>query len=93
MTNKNLLDIGFKEISTYTVGGTVYYDLGRRRQLSASCVGTPNETLFICELDENDDTIITDLICIHNWDYDKELTIDKVKTLINLLADSKSHLT
>ena len=85
MTNKNLLDIGFKEISTYTVGGTVYYDLGRRRQLSASCVGTPNETLFICELDENDDTIITD--------YDKELTIDKVKILINLLADSKSHLT
>jgi hypothetical protein len=50
MSNQDLIDIGFKPVPTFTVGNCVTYDLGRRRQLSASCVGTANEMLFICEL-------------------------------------------
>lgn len=86
MTNNDLIKIGFKEIPHFTIGNTVIYDLGRNRQLSASSVGTPNEVLFICEIDSDDKNKITDLICLHNWDYDKELKIEKVKTLINTIC-------
>lgn len=86
MTNQDLIQIGFKEIPHFTIGNTVIYDLGRNRQLSASAVGTPNEMLFICEIDQNDEKEITDLVCLHNYDYDKELKIEKVKAIINAIS-------
>ena len=82
MTNQDLIAIGFKEVPHFTVTNSVYYDLGRNRQLSAGNVGTPNEMLWICEVVDKE---ITDLICIHNWDYDGPLTIEKVKTLIQVI--------
>ena len=85
MTNQDLIAIGFKEIPHFTIANSVFYDLGRNRQLSAGCVGTPNEMLWICEIDEKDSKKVTDLVCLHNWDYDKELTIEKVKTLIQTI--------
>lgn len=86
MTNQDLINIGFKEIPHFTISNSVVYDLGRNRQLSAGCVGTPNEMLWICEIDKNDNNKITDLVCLHNFDYDKELTIEKVKTLISIIC-------
>ena len=85
MTNQDLLDIGFKEIPTFTIGKNVIYDLGRHRQLSASCVGTPNEMLCITEVDSEDEQKVTDIICLHNWDFDGELKIEKVKAIISIL--------
>ncbi|MCK9417442.1 helix-turn-helix transcriptional regulator [Candidatus Dojkabacteria bacterium] len=86
MTNQDLINIGFKEIPHYTVGNSVFYDLGRNRQLSASSVGTPNEMLFICEIDPDNKNEITDLVCLHNYDYDKILTLKKVKTIISAIS-------
>ena len=86
MTNDDLIKIGFKEIPHFTVGNMVTYDLKRKRILSAGSVGTPNEMLFICEIDEKNDKKITDLICLHNYDYDGYLTIEKVKSLIELIG-------
>ena len=90
MTNQDLIAIGFKEIPHFTITNSVVYDLGRNRQLSAGCVGTPNEMLWICETDDQNETKITDLVCIHNWDYDGALTIEKVKTLINAICGGAS---
>lgn len=86
MTNNDLIEIGFKPIPHPTIGNAVVYDLGRNRQLLASSVGTPNETLFICHVDDEIPTKITDLVCLHNYDYDKSLTIEKVTSLINILC-------
>lgn len=85
MTNKDLLEIGFKEISHFTIGNSVTYDLGRQRILSGSGVGTFNEFLFIGEVDDNDKRKINECVCLHNYDYDGFLTIEKVKMLINLI--------
>ena len=83
MTNEDLISIGFKPMPHFTVMNSVVYDLGRDRQLSAGCMGTPNETLFISEPREiEDNIIIRDLVCLHNYDYDGYLTIEKVKGLI-----------
>lgn len=85
MTNVDLLGIGFKEVPTFTIGKNVLYDLGRNRQLSVSCVGTPNEMLFISEVDSEDRCKVLDAICLHNWDYDGELKLEKVKAIIGVL--------
>jgi hypothetical protein len=87
MENKDLIEIGFKGYAHYAVQNLVYYSLGRGRYLSAGCVGTPNEILFI-EQRETDDNTICDVICLHNFDYDGVLTIEKVKKLIELLNDT-----
>lgn len=86
MTNQDLINIGFKEMPHFTVGNSVFYDLGRNRQLSASCVGTPNEMLFICEINPDNKNEITDLVCLHNYEYDKYLTLKKVKSIISAIS-------
>ena len=85
MTNEDLIKIGFTKISHFTIANSVIFDLGRHRQLSAGCVGTPNEMLFICEIDDVDKTKVTDLVCLHNYDYDGYLTIEKVQKLIEVI--------
>ena len=86
MTNKDLIKIGFKKIPHFTVANSVTYDLGRHRYLCAGCVGTPNEMLWIYTTNALDQTKIVDIVCLHNWDYDKALTIKKVKTLISTIC-------
>lgn len=80
MTKEIALKLGFKEIGHFTVTDALIYDLGRARNLSLSCVGTPNEMLYICEKEQEDK--YSDVICLHNWDYDKELTEEKLTTLL-----------
>lgn len=86
MTNQDLIKMGFKEIPTFTIQDSVIYPLGRHRHLSAGCVGTPNEMLFICETDDQNDLKVTDVVCLHNYDYDGYLTENKVKLLINIIS-------
>lgn len=85
MTKEDLIKIGFKPAKYYNVMNSVFYDLGRNRHLSAGNVGTPNEILFIYETDENFSTEINELICLHNYDYDGSLTIEKVQAIINAI--------
>ena len=82
MTRDDLINIGFKELPHFTIGNNLIYDLGRNRQLSITCLGEFNEMVFICGIDEINEKKITDLVCIHNYDYDGFLTIEKIKSLI-----------
>ena len=79
MTNEDLIKIGFKPIEHFTIGNRVTYDLNRDRFLSAHSIGTPNEFVWLCE---GDDKQASDLVCVHNWDYDGYLTEEKIKGLI-----------
>ncbi len=85
MTNEDLIAIGFEKIPHFTVANSVIYDLKRHRHLSAGCVGTPNEMVWLCSTDSKDPKTVTDLVCVHNYDYDGYLTIEKIKGLINLI--------
>lgn len=80
------LNIGFEKLPHFTVADNLIYKLGRNRHLSIGCLGTPNETLFICESDPSDYRKITDVICLHNFDYDGYLTKSKLETLITCLG-------
>lgn len=86
MKNQDLINIGF----VYPKNGnqitnSVIYPLGRSRYLSVGSTGTPNEMLWIYSTDE-DTNKITDLICLHNYDYDGFLSLEKVKSLVSILV-------
>jgi len=89
MENSDLLKIGFKEIPHFTIGDAIIYDLGRHRQISASCIGTPNEMVYLCETSDQNEKEITDLICVHNYDYDGYLTMNKIINLIKAITTNK----
>jgi len=89
MNENDLINIGFKKIGHFTIPNSLIYDLGRNRHLSIGDVGTPNEMLWICETDIENEKKITDLVCLHNYDYDGYLTISKVDKLISIIGDLK----
>lgn len=87
MSNDDLIKLGFKPIPNFTVQNSVTYDLGRNRFLSAGSVGTPNEMIFIYEVNPKDNNKVTDSICLHNYDYDGYVTEQKIKLLIEALTN------
>ena len=86
MTTKEILKIGFEPIPHFTVGNSHIYKLGRHRHFSISSIGTPNEMVFLCETDDQNENNVTDAICLHNYDYDGYLTKTKIETLINVIS-------
>lgn len=63
------------------------YDLEDGKHLSLSNLGTPNEFLFIC--DGKNIERPTDVICIHNYDKHGYMTLNKMKSIIAILANNQ----
>ncbi len=82
MTREELLEIGFSEMPYPTVMGSLHYELGRSRQISVGCVGTPNEMVFLTTLDETE----RDIIILRNYDYDGYTDLDTIKSLITAIT-------
>lgn len=85
LTNQDLINAGFKPYDHYTVMNSVYLDIGRDRKISVGCVGTPNEVVVLIHkwgegLDD------TDAVCIHNYDYDGYLTMEKVMNILRIFG-------
>ncbi len=81
-----LIELGFKELPHSTITASLTYDLGRNRQLSFGSIETPNEMLYIYEIDDKDPRKITDLVCLRNYDYDGYTSISQIKSIINLIT-------
>lgn len=82
MNKEEVLALGFKEVPHYTILDSLVYTLPRDRALSLGCLGTPNETLFLVEKSKVGDHY-TDLICIHNFDYDGYITEEALVDIIS----------
>lgn len=92
MLNKEqVLELGFKELPHKNLLNSLVFDLDRRRHLSIGCLGTPNEMMYVCEVNMSDDKQIDDLVCIWNYDYDGYLTLDKLTVLLSFLAEIKTN--
>lgn len=89
LKNDDLIQIGFKKIPTFTIGNNVTFDLGRNRQLSASSIGTCNEFLAICEIDDENPKKINEIIVLHNYDYDGALSMEKITGIIESITGKK----
>lgn len=82
-----LIEMGFKEMPHFTIMNYLNYDLGRNRQLSIGCLGTPNEMMFISQLDKEPKERVTDTIILSNYDYDGYLDLEKVEDIINVIIN------
>lgn len=75
---------GFQEFPHITVGNSLFYELSRNRIIVIGSPETPNEMLFISQL--NDKKGIDDSVCIHNCDYNGYLTEDKLNSLLKFFS-------
>ena len=82
LTRQQCIDLGFEELPHATITGSIIYKLKRRRVLSLGCLGQGNEAIFLCEKSEVGDHY-TDLICLHNRDFDGLLTFDRLNMIVN----------
>jgi hypothetical protein len=93
MTKEDYIRLGFAPLQHYTVADALLYQLGRNRHLSAGCVGTPNEMIWICQMDDKDTRKCEDLVCLHNYDYDGYMTEAKLQLLIKALSGGVDRST
>lgn len=89
LTPELLIKCGFEEIPHYTVTNSLILNISRNRHLSIGCVGTPNEMLWLCNIDGKR---ITDLVCLHNFDYDGKLYLHKLQNFIHILTGEELNI-
>lgn len=71
---------------------TIYFEIGRNRIISIGNIGTPNEMVWISEVDSQDNKKITDLVCIHNFDYDGKLMLHTFQNLYFALTNQELEI-
>lgn len=85
LTNEDLINVGFKPYNRFTIMNTVYLDVERDIQIKVGCVGTPNEIVFLVH-HWGDACEEQDLVCIHCFDYDGYLTLEKVMNILKVFG-------
>lgn len=90
LSKEQVLELGFKELPHFTIGNSLIFDLGRNRHLSFSSIGTPNEMLFICEVNKEHNKVIDDAVVLSNYDYDGYLSLEKLSVLLSFFAENKN---
>lgn len=90
LLEQQLCELGFVKPNKNKLETSYKYYLGRRRFISAMCLGTGNESMWLCYKEDMDSEIINDLICLHNVDYDGQPTISKVKHLVEFFTTTES---
>jgi len=93
LTEDWLIKLGFERLPHFTVTNSIIKNIGRNRVISVGSVGTPNEMIWLCEIDPFDPKHITDLVCLHNYDYDGILTVHKIQNLHFALTGEELILT
>jgi len=82
MNKSNLLKKGFKEVS-HPVARTIFsLDVGCNRSITIGFFGTQSESVFLDQKDEY--SIITDLVCLHNWEHNGILTEKKLELILSI---------
>ena len=82
-----------KKIPHFTVTNSYTLDIGRNRIVSVGNVGTPNEMIWLCQINDKDKNKIDDLICLRNYDYDGYTHVHTLQNLIHSLTGTELTLT
>jgi hypothetical protein len=95
LTTEILERLGFKITNNYSIFISADLNIGRNRFFSIRSYGTPNEMLFLCDVDfvknieELKDTVIDNVITLWNYDYDGYLSEDNLITLLEWFGVKK----
>ena len=90
LTPEILEKCGFNQLPHFTVNNGYRIDIGRHRVLTVSCVGTPNEMIF---LTEEQPPIVKDIICLRNYDYDGKTYLHDLQNLYYALTKQELNYT
>ena len=85
ITREQLLSIGFENVKHFTVGDSMRYKLSRGRHISISSIGTGNESIYICDMGDPKNLKIDDAICLHNYDRNGFISLDRMNKIIDAL--------
>lgn len=84
MNIDTLIQKGFISTPHLVLKEVFILDVGRGRHISIGSLATPNEVVFLNQ--KNHNSGITDLVCIHNFDYDGFLTEAKLDAIISIFT-------
>ena len=90
LNREQVLELGFKELPHLNILNSLVFNLGRNRHLSFSCIGEPNEMLFIYEVNKEHNKVIDDAVALSNYDYDGYLSLEKLSVLLSFFAENKN---
>lgn len=87
MTDTDLIEIGFKKVTTPTVGNVLVFDLGKNYQIATfNVTNTSGSVFFEAVYPENPNKPLM-LSCPHNFSFDGVLTVEKIKYYIERFTD------
>lgn len=82
LTEDWLIKLGFKKEPYAIITNSYYLNVGRNRVMSVACVGTPNEMVFLSDVDNSENpTKVLNVIVLKNWDYDKATYVHHLQNL------------
>lgn len=89
LTEELLLKYGFSKLNHFTVTNSLYKPIGRDRYICIGDIDNANQMVYL-------ETIIngkiTDLVCVHNYDYDGRLYVHKLQNLYFTLTGEESKI-
>jgi len=92
MNSADLIKIGFKRLSHWTVNNAHVYNIGRGRELSVGDVGTPNEVVAIVGRPRTQgDISLADVVILHNYDYDGYMTVERLRRLLDWFSRQREE--
>ena len=83
LTEDMLLKAGGYKLPHMTVTDSVLFDIGRDRILSIGCIEDCNQMAWLQHIEGKK---VTDLVCIHNYDYDGWLYLHTFQNLFKSLT-------
>ena len=89
LTEERLLKFGFEPLPFANILNSYTKSIGRNRILSVGSVATPNEMIWLCEINATDVKKIDDAICIMNYDYDKYTYAHQLQNLYFALTNKE----
>lgn len=83
VTRSWLLEKGFKSLNHFTVTNSLFRPIGRDRYICVGDIDNANQMVY---LETIIDDKITDLVCVHNYDYDGRLYMHKFQNLYHAIT-------
>ena len=93
LTEDWLVRFGGEKLPYHNILNSIFFKVGRNRIVSVGNVGTPNEMIWLCQVNATNDKIIDDLICLRNYDYDGYTPVHTFQNLIHALTGTELTLT
>ena len=86
LTEDVLLKCGFEKLPHMTVTNSMMLDIGRGRQISIGDIDNCNQMMWLQSIAGKK---VTDLICLHNYDYDGWLYVHKLQNIVKSLTGNE----